>query len=66
MSGKDKAGEKREMKLNDRLKELEADIATKTELLKQLDSQISGIDHLPEDLQKKIELYFRPTKKITW
>lgn len=59
MSGKDKAGEKREMKLNDRLKELEADIATKTELLKQLDSQISGIDHLPEDLQKKMEAKIR-------
>lgn len=59
MGGKIKAGEQREIKLNDRLADLEKQIAEKTELLNGLNSEISGIDHLPADLQSKMEAKIR-------
>ena len=59
MGGKIKAGEQREIKLNDRLADLEKQITEKTELLNGLNSEISGIDHLPADLQSKMEAKIR-------
>ena len=53
------AGEQREQKLNDRLGDLEREISEKTEVLENLNSQLLGIEQLPDDLQQKFESKIR-------